>query len=93
MSSEFQTETILFDKELHELATLRRERGLLEHLAKMFEYLGGRCQGECTTPLRVANVELTRESITCCDLRPAFERYHDVCGLEMALDEKIRSRE
>lgn len=92
VSSEFTTQTILFDQELHELATLRRERDLLARLAHMFERFGGRCYGECVHPVSIGICDATHEDITCCDLRACFERYQAVVGLAKQLDERIQSR-
>lgn len=92
MTSQFQTETILFDEDLHDLANLRRERDLLMRVAHMFERFAGKCQGECRVPVHIGHCEITDENITCCDLRASFERYCQLNLLEARLETKIQAR-
>lgn len=77
--------------DLEELRRIRKLRRQLQFPAYLFERFGGGCSGECEHPVNITQA-INGVHMTCCNLRPSFERYHELRGMERWMLENEREQ-
>lgn len=92
MSELFPVYTLTVDEAENDLKDIGREKSLLRMPAYIWErHAGDHCVGHCDQPHVVAVDVSGTQRMTCCELRPAYDRLMALCQLEGTLRGKIRN--
>lgn len=92
MSELFPVYTLTVDEAENDLKDIGREKSMLRMPAYIWErHAGDHCVGSCRRPHVIAVDVSGTQSMTCCELRPAYDRLMTLRRLEDALRGKIRN--